>query len=293
MKRICVLLPTSLVLVLTPAHAAPDEPIWTASISGSWSDIAGSEEDAQSTSLSLSRQTGRASIGGSISSSAGTDSPLETIETLDQSSVFASTWISWPIGDVDMTVSTMLGRETFDGQIDLEDERFDALNGATADISSDVDSFSVNVSASRTFIAGEWDILPSFGIGWSQSETETSATSLSDLSDSLKLLDEENGWSGFLGIGTGYVASDRIYLFADLFGLYAENGASSSTWSSSRFGDLRTSSRQDAEAVSWAELSLGTSLNLTDRLSLSIIGGSTAGREDEEVFVTSALAVNF
>ena len=56
---------------------------------------------------------------------------------------------------------------------------------------------------------------------------------------------------------------------------------------------MRSCSRQDAEESRWAELSLGASLYATDAVTLSLSGGTTAGRDTEEVFASSSLSVSF
>lgn len=293
MKLKLIVLTASLAVLVSPAHPNPDETLWTLSASGSWSDVGDVDEDATSASLSLSRRLGEGSVGVSLAGAGGSDSPFDAFQATDQSSVFSSVWVYWPVDLVDLSLGVTFGKETFEGRAEIQDTRFGALNGATADLESDIDSLSFDGSVSRAFVVGEWDIIPSASLGWSLSETQTKASTLGNAADSINVENEETGWTGTLGLGVGYIVTEQAYMFADFVGLYAENGAASGTISASRLGGLRSTSRQDAGAVSWADISAGASFSLSDTLTLSISGGTTAGRDEEEVFATTSLSIGF
>ncbi|MEL6828790.1 MAG: hypothetical protein AAFO63_01505 [Pseudomonadota bacterium] len=282
-----------LMVSILPASADSEAPVWSLSASGSWSEVADADQDATSASVSLSRQVGDGSIGVSLAGSGGSGSPFDTFETTDQSNAFGSVWVYWPVGLVDLSVGVTLGQETFDGRAEIQDTRFGAFDGATAELESDVDSLSFDASVSRTFFRGQWDIIPSASLGWSQSETQTKASTIGNVADSISVENEETGWTATLGIGVGYLLGERTYLFSDLVGVYAENGASSGIATPSRLGGLRTTSRQEAASVNWADISGGASFDLTDAVTLSVSGGTTVGRDEEEIFATTSLSLGF
>lgn len=293
MKYVFASLTLASCLVATGAGAETDGPAWTLSASGSWSEIDSSDRDAVSGTLSLSRLVGEGSIGASVTTSNGSDVLFETAEVTDRSSVYGSAWVSFPVGAafVDLTVS--YGQEDYDGQVVLEDSRFETLNGSTADLVSEVDSLAVSAAVSRTFVSGDWDIIPNASLGWSQSEASTTATALDEALNPTALAEEQNGLTGTLGLGGGYVASERFYLFADIVGLYAENGASTGIVSTTRVNGARVSSRQDTDEAAWAEVSIGASLFATDTVTLTVLGGTTSGRDQEEVFAATTLSLAF
>lgn len=293
MKLKLIVLTASLAVLVSPAYANPDETLWTLSASGSWSEVSDFDQDATSASLSLSRRLGEGSVGVSLAGAGGSDRPVDAFEATDQSSVFGSAWIYWPVGLVDLSAGITLGRETFDGRAEVQDSRFGVLDGVTADLDSDVDSLSLDASVSRTLVVGQWDFIPSASLGWSQSETQSRASTIGNGADSIDVENKETGWTGTLGMGAGYIVGERTYLFADLVGIYAENGASSGTTTASRRGGLRATSRQEADAVSWADVSAGVSFDLTDAVALSVSAGTTAGRDEEEIFATTSLSLGF
>jgi len=293
MKYVFASLTLASCLVSTEAGAETDGPVWTLSATGSWSEIDSSDRDAVSGSFSLSHLVGEGSIGASITTSNGSDVLFETAEVTDRSSVYGSVWVVFPLGAafVDLTVS--YGQEDYDGQVVLEDSRFEALNGSTVDLVSEVDSLAVSATRSRTFISGDWDIIPNASLGWSQSEATTTAAALDEAFNPTALGEEQNGLTATAGLGGGYVASEQLYLFADLVGLYAENGASTGIVSTSRLDFARASSRQDTDEAAWAEVSIGASLFATDTVTLSVVGGMTVGRDQEEVFASTTLSFAF
>ena len=276
-----------------PANAETPEPLWTLSTSGSWSEISSADRDAVSVSVSISRQIGDASIGASVGTSNGSDALFDETEITDRSSVFGSIWTSFPVGAAYVDLSLSLGQDDYDGDLVIEESRFDALNGSGVSLISEVDTVSVAAAVSRIYYSGDWDLIPNASLGWSKSESTTTAASLTEVIAPISLAEEQSGMTASAGLGIGYVVNDRLYLYTDLVGLYAENGASTGTRSSSRNGDLRSSARQDADEALWAEVSLGASLYATDRLTLSFSGGTTTGRDSEEVFATSSLSVSF
>ena len=175
----------------------------------------------------------------------------------------------------------------------MESERFEGLGGTDIDLASEVDSLAVAATLSRVFIVENWDIIPSATIGWSQSDASSTAEAISGLSAPAVLTEEQSGINAALGLGLGYVAHDKLYLFSDVSALYAENGASTGVGQASRLGGLRASSRQAPEEATWAQVSLGASFYATDTLTLSLSGGTTAGRNEEEVFATTTLSIGF
>ena len=276
-----------------PANAETTDPLWTLSTSGSWSEISSSDRDAVSASVSLSRQFGNASVGASIGTSNGSDALFDETEITDRSSVFGSVWTSFPIGAAYVDLSISLGQDDYDGDVFIEESRFDELNDSGVSLVSEVDTISVAAAVSRIYFAGDWDLIPNASLGWSESDSTTTAASLTDALSPISLTEKQSGMTAAVGLGIGYVANDRLYLYSDLVGLYAENGASTGTISASRNGDLRSSARQDADEALWTEATLGVSLYATDRLTLSLSGGTTAGRDTEEVFASSSLSVSF
>ena len=276
-----------------PASADTPEPLWTLSTSGSWFEISSSDRDAVSVSVSLSRTVGEGAVGASLGTSNGSDALFDETEITDRSSVFGSIWASVPVGAAYVDLSVSLSQDDYDGDVFIEDSRFDYLNGSGVSLVSDVDTVSVAAAVSRVYYSGDWDIIPNASVGWSQSDSTTSATSLADAVAPIAIKEEQSGVMASAGLGIGYVANDRLYLYSDLVGLYAENGAATGTVSSSRTGNLRSNSRQDADESLWAEVSFGASLYATDTVTLSLSGGTTAGRDDEEVFASSSLSVNF
>jgi len=278
---------------LPQAVAQTGDPLWTVSTSGSWSQIDTSDRDAVSASVSLSRVVGDGSVGASLATSNGSDALFNGAEITDRSSLFASAWVYIPVGAVDLDLSASYGQEDFDGRLELESDRFDELDGTEIDLTSEVDSVSLAATLSRVFIVEYWDIIPSATLGWSQSEATSIALAPGDLARPAELVEEQSGMNAAIGLGLGYVAHDRLYLFSDLSALYAENGASTGVSEASRLGGLRASQRQAADEVTWAEVSLGASFYATDTVTLSLSGGTTAGRDEEEVFATTSLSISF
>ncbi|MEL6568515.1 MAG: hypothetical protein AAFQ22_08860 [Pseudomonadota bacterium] len=293
MKLKTFYLSAAICAALPHAVAQTDAPLWTVSTSGSWSQIDTSDRDAVSVSVSLSRVVGDGSVGASLATSNGSDALFNGAEITDRSSLFASAWVYVPVGAVDLDLSVSYGREDFDGRLELESERFDELDGTEVDLTSEVDSLSLAATLSRVFIVEYWDIIPSATLGWSQSEATSTAVAPGDLARPAELVEEQSGMNAAIGLGLGYVAHDQLYLFSDLSALYAENGASTGVSEASRLGGLRASQRQAAEEVTWAEASLGASFYATDTVTLSVSGGTTAGREEEEVFATTSLSISF
>ncbi|MEO0818239.1 MAG: hypothetical protein AAFX86_13165 [Pseudomonadota bacterium] len=293
MKFKALYLSAVLCAVLPKAVAETDDPLWTFSTSGSWSQIDSSDRDAVSASVSLSRVVGKGSFGASLGTSTGSDALFNGAEITDRSSFFVSSWVYVPVGMVDLDLSVSYSQEDFEGRLELESDRFGELGGTEIDLASDVDSFSVGATLSRIYIVEYWDIIPSATIGWSQSDASSRAVARDGLAEPAVLTEGQSGLNGAVGLGLGYVAHDRLYLFSDISALYAENGASSSVGQASRLGGLRANSRQDPDEATWAEVSLGASFYATDTLTLSLSGGTTAGRDNEEVFATTTLSIGF
>lgn len=293
MKPKYTLLALSFCAPFFAASADESDRKWTVSTNVSWSQISMSDRDAISGSVSLSRQIGDVSVGGSIGTSNGSDALFDGQTVTDRSSVFGSAFVSWSTDFATLNLNASYGSEEFEGRLILDDGRYEILNGAEVDLVSDVDSVSVNAGISKTLILGDWDVIPRAGFGWSQSASTNTVTAIDGLTGSEFLDEDQTGLSGTIGIGIGYVATERVYLFSDITGLYTENGASNGFASASRQGGLRASGRQDPEESAWAELSLGASFTATDRITLSLTGGTTAGRDDEEVFVSSSLSFGF
>lgn len=293
MKLLSVRLTLAAFAFAMPASAETSEPQWTLSTSGSWSEISSSDRDAVSVSVSLSRQVGEGSLGASIGTSNGSDALFDETEITDRSSVFGSLWATFPVGAAYVDLSVSLGQDDYDGDLVITQSRFTELNGGGVSLVSDVDTISVAMAVSRTYYTGNWDLIPNASLGWSQSDATTSAASLADVIAPIAVNEEQSGMTASAGLGLGYVANDRFYLFSDLVGLYAENGASTGTISGSRNGSLRSSSRQDADESLWAEAIFGVSLYATDAVTLSLSGGTTTGRDSEEVFASSSLSVSF
>ena len=275
------------------ANAETGEPKWTLSTSGSWSEINSSDRDAVSISASLARQIGPLNIGASVATSNGSDALFDQSEVTDRSSIFGSVWIAFPIGASNLDLSVTYGEDDYDGVLDSAGSRFPSLQSSTATITSEVDNFSVAAALSRTFISGDWDIIPNTSMSWSGSKSTTIVTVSDETLQPLALNEEQKGLTGTVGLGIGYVAHDQIYIFADGVGLYTENGASNGSSSVSRFSGLRANARQDAGESIWTEVSVGASLSATDTITLSFTGGTTAGREDDEVFASTSLSVAF
>lgn len=293
MKLKAFYLSAAICAALPQAVAQTGDPLWTVSTSGSWSQIDTSDRDAVSASVSLSRVVGDGSVGASLATSNGSDALFNGAEITDRSSLFASAWVYIPVGAVDLDLSASYGQEDFDGRLELESDRFDELDGTEIDLTSEVDSVSLAATLSRVFIVEYWDIIPSATLGWSQSEATSIALAPGDLARPAELVEEQSGMNAAIGLGLGYVAHDRLYLFSDLSALYAENGASTGVSEASRLGGLRASQRQAADEVTWAEVSLGASFYATDTVTLSLSGGTTAGRDEEEVFATTSLSISF
>ena len=275
------------------AVAQTNDPVWTVSTSGSWSQIDSSDRDAVSASISLSRVVGEGGVGVSLATSNGSDALFNGAEITDRSSLFGSAWVYLPVGVADLDLSVSYGQEEFDGRFEPDSDRFDGLNAAEIDLTSEVDSLSLAATLSRVFIVEDWDIIPSATLGWSQSEATSTAVALGDLARPAELAEEQSGMNAAVGIGLGYVAHDQLYLFSDVFAFYAENGASTGVSEASRLGGLRASQRQAAEEATWAEIAVGASVYATDTVTLSVSGGTTGGREEEEVFATTSLSISF
>lgn len=293
MTRLAACLCAGCLATQPTALAEPNAPKWTMSASGSLSELETSDRDAVSASVSLSRTVGNGSIGGALATSNGSDALFDQAEVTDRSSIFASAWIVVPVGPANLDLSVSYGQEDFDGRLVLDSNRFEVLSGAEIDLASEVDSFTTSAAISRVFISGDWDIIPRASLGWSQSEATTTAAAIDGVSGLGVVSEEQSGTNAALGLGLGYVASDQLYLFSDLTGFYAENGASVSVGPASRFGGLRASNRQSPEEATWAEVSFGASIYASDKLTLSLVGGTTAGRDSEEVFATTTLSLGF
>lgn len=291
LKALC--LTATLCAVVPQALAQASDPVWNVAVSGSWSQVDSSDRDTSSASVALSRTLGQGNIGIALATSEGSDFLFNQAEVTDRSSLFASAWFVVPVGSADLDLGFTYGQEDFEGRIVPEDDRFESLSDAEAELASEVDSFAVYGALSWVFIAGNWDIIPSASIGWSQSEATTTAQLPDELSDIGRLEEEQSGGNASIGLGLGYVVNDQLYLFSDVAGLYAENGASISSRRSSRSGGLRANARQEPDEASWAELSIGASFYATDTLTLSVSGGSTFGRDEEEVFAGTSLSVGF
>lgn len=293
MKLLSTNIALAVCVSLMSANAQTGTQDWTLSTSGSWSEIDRSDRDAVSLSVSLSRDIGDKTIGGSIGTSNGSDALFDQAEITDRSSVFGSIWFAFPVNEAYVDLSASYGQDDYDGQLIIEESRFGLLEGAGVNLSSDVDSFAIAAAISRTFISGDWDFIPNASLGWSQSESTTTTAALDESLAPIAVSEEQSGLTGSAGMGVGYVATDTVYVFADIVGLYTENGASTGITSMSRNGGLRASSRQDLDEAAWAELSLGASLNATQSVSVSLVGGTTAGRDEEEIFATTSISVGF
>ncbi len=275
-------------VVSTPgAFAQASDPVWTFSTSGSWAQTDTSDRDNVTGSISLSRLVGEGRVGLDLATSDGSDALFDQAEIVDRSSLFASAWLMFPAGPVDLDLGFTLGREDFEGRVPLE--RADA----EVNLNSEVDIYAVSAAISKVLVQGYWDIIPNASLGWSQSEAASTAEIVEALADLAVLSETQEGATASLGLGLGYVAHDQLYLFSDLSGYYAENGASVSVGQASRTGGLRASSRQTPDEANWAEVSLGASVYATDTLTLSLSGGSTLGRDEEEVFASTSLSVSF
>jgi hypothetical protein len=286
-------LSVTLCLACPGAFARESDPLWTLSASGSWSDIDTADRDIASGSVSLSRQVGDLSIGGALASSSGSDALFEQGEITDRSSTLLSAWVVIPVAEASLDLSVTYGAEDFKGRLLVENGRFQVTDESEIDLASEVDSLSVAAALSRTFLIGNWDIIPNASLGWSQSEATSTSTSIGGQLDLGELSETQEGATASLGVGLGYLVSDQLYVFSDVVGLYAENGASSGVQPGGRSGGLRASGRQSTDEATWTELSIGASLYVTDTLTLSLSGGTTAGRDAEEVFATTTLSVSF
>jgi len=286
-------LSAALFVASSKAFAQSGDPMWTLNASGSWSELGSSDRDAISASVSLSRLVGDASVGAALATSNGSDALFDQAEITDRSSVFASAWVVIPVEAAKLDLSVSFGQEDFEGRLALTGARFESLNGGDIDLTSDVDSFAVSAALSQAFIRGSWDIIPNASLGWSQSEATSTAAAIEGLDGPGVLSETQDGTTASLGLGLGYLAHDQLYVFSDVSGVYAENGASTSVGRASRTGGLRASSRQSPDEASWAELSIGASFFATDTLTLSLSGGATGGRDDEEVFATTTLSIGF
>lgn len=293
MSRLFLSLTIAVSSLACQAKAAADDPVWTLSASGSWSELERSDRDTVSTSFSLSRRVGEASVGASLGTSNGSDALFVATEITDRSSVFGALFVTFPVGPSDASLTVSYGQEDYDGAVIVSGARFDVVNGSAVDLTSKVDSFAVNAAVSRLFTAGNWDIIPNAGLGWSRSDATTTATVNDAPVVPRSVIEEQSGLTATIGLGGGYVISERLYLFSDIVGLYAENGAASGIAATSRMGDFRATSRQDTDEAIWAEISFGASLNATDTVTLGLVGGTTSGRDDEEVFATTTLSIGF
>ena len=290
--KVAILMAASCI-VSSEAAAETSDPLWTVSASASWSEIDAADRDALSGSLSLSRFVGKGSVGVALATSNGSDALFEQSEITERTSFFASAWIVFPVGAADMDLSVSYGQEDFDGRLALDSLRFENLDNAEVDLASEVDSFAIAAAVSRTYIAGDWDFIPRASLGWSRSEATSTAAAIDGPVRPAVLNEEQSGATATAGLGIGYVAHDRIYLFSDVSGLFAENGAATSVGQASRVGGLRASTRQDPDEAIWSEVSLGATFFATDTVTLGLAGGGTAGRDQEEVFATTTLSVGF
>lgn len=293
MKFLSTNIALAVCLSFASANAQTDTPDWTLSTSGSWSEIDSSDRDAVSLSVSLSRQIGDNTMGGSIGTSNGSDALFDQVEVTDRSSVFGSVWFAFPVGEAYVDLSASFGRDDYNGQVIIEESRFGLLEGSGVNLSSEVDSFAVSAAISRTFVSSDWDIIPNASLGWSQSESTIATTAVDESLAPTAVSEEQAGLTGSAGMGVGYVATDAVYMFADILGLYTENGASTGITSASRNGGLRASSRQELDEAAWAELSLGASIYATETVTVSFVGGTTTGRDEEEIFATTSISVGF
>ena len=293
MKTFSICSTVSLLALAMPAAAETTDADWTFSTSGSWSEISDSDRDAVSVSVSLSRQVGDSSVGVSLGTSNGSDALFEETEITDRSSVFASIWTTIPVGAAYLDLSASIGQDDYDGDVVIEGTRFETLNGSGVGLTSEVDSLSISAALSRSYFIDDWDLIPSASLGWSRSEATTSAAAISEALVPVSLSEEETGMIGSVGLGVGYILNEHLYLFSDLTGLYAENGASTGVSSTSRQNGLRSSARQDTDEAIWTELSLGASVYATETVTVSLSGGTTAGRDTEEVFASYSISVSF
>lgn len=280
-------------ILSSQATAQTGERLWTFSTSTSWSKIDETDRDAVSGSLSLSRLIGDASAGVSLATSNGSDALFDETEVTDRSSIFASTWVVIPVGSASLDLSLSYGQDDFDGRVVLESGRFEGLDGTEVDLLSEVDSISVAASISKVFIVENWDLIPNASVGWSQSDATTTAQAPGVAGTRRVLSEAQSGLTASTGLGVGYVANDRLYLFTDLAAQYAENGASVSAGQTSRMDGLRATARQEPGDAAWADISAGASFYATDALTFSLSGGKTVGRDDEEIFATASFSIGF
>lgn len=284
-----LLLPLALAAAIDGAAAqgAPS-PDWTLGLTGGWSAPrdTGSDDTLLSLTVWLERQIGQAFVGGSITIFEGDDAVPETVSDVDRSSVSGSIWVAAPVGPAEVDLTVIYGRERFDG-VFTSDGPF----GSMLDLEADTDIWSVAGGVSTVFRSGDVRFIPRASLRYDSSQTDAGA--IAGIGPIAQFDENQDGLTGSLGLRTSWAVRDRLSLSLNATGLAAENGAASAFAFSGRNGPGRPTVRQDETAAQWAELSGGVSIFPTERSSLSISGGTTLGRDIDEVFVSVGISRSF
>lgn len=276
------------------ADAVADAPAWTVSLTGGYSSLTDTDPKLDSTSggVGLSWTSGRVTVGGSVSALNGSSLPPEFATAEDGKGATVSGFVGWGVGDFDLDLSASYARQTQDGVGRISDDGPAALRGRDVNVDGETNSSSVSFGVGRTFAFETTWLTPHARVSWERVDGETSATLVSGTGSGLQSTTDASGGSLALGVEAGADLASWLSVFADVTGVASSNEAANVFGLGGRVS--RPVSSEDAdEGASWAALSAGFTIYAPADISIGLVAGASAGREDDDAFASMTLSKSF
>ncbi|MGF1456044.1 MAG: hypothetical protein ACFB6R_11810 [Alphaproteobacteria bacterium] len=271
------------------AQAQADTTVWTASIGvNAVGGLDSDEPDASGTDalgavVALNVTTSPWVVGLGIAASDRDLVLSEAVTVTDEHSFSVSGWLVRSFGATSVSLAVDYGEDGYEGEVS------GTPFAQAPKVDSDTQFISVGTSVSHVFGTGT-RIVPSLGVAWTQSETQTRLISegLTDLDLGESRTDD--GLSGTLGLDIGHDVTPWFILTGRVAGTIAENEAATSR-SGLTFGRGLTGPTSSAseESVAWADVAVGA-VFVFGANTVSIDALATAGQEAD--FVTAGLTLS-
>jgi hypothetical protein len=278
--------------------ATADAPAFTISVTGDYSNIPDSDAegdlDSASGGLGMSWSSGGITFGGSLSRLEGSALPPEFAATSDGSGLVGSLFVGWSAGDYDLDLSVSHAQQTLEGTSRIADDGPPALAGREVTVDGESRSWSASFGVARSFHQDAGWLRPHASLAWNQTETEASAALVGG-GGGLQSNGEASGVSLAAGVEAGTYLSDWLSVFVDVTGVTSSNEAANVFgWGGRATARPTTSgSDPDDEGGAWADLSAGFAIDAPGGVSLSLVAGASAGRQEDDVFASMSLSKTF
>lgn len=277
---------------------AKDVPALTISVTGDYSALPDSDAagdlDSASGGVGVSWSSGGTIFGGSISRLEGSTLPPDFAATADGSGLVASVFVGWSASDYDLDLSISHAQQSLEGVSRIAADGPPALAGREVSVDGKTRSWSASFGLSRSFQQETAWLRPHASLAWNQTEGEASARLVGG-GTGLESSSEASGVSLTAGIEAGVWLTDWLSVFVDVSGTGSSNEAAAVFGGGRRptTRPVTSETTPDDEGGAWAELAAGISVSAPGDVSLSLVAGGSAGRQEDDVFASLSLSKSF